>query len=158
MTIIDCREFSERLKRTQQLVRKAARDGRFGDAAHRDATGRWLFEWPRAEQEFRRRTDPGRYAPAQIETTPKPAVKVPTEPAVISLPPRFTDLAWFGEDEREESIESFELLHQRLRNADGLNSFERGEVDEIFALATRLLEKHFSDVEQQHLNYFGAKP
>lgn len=55
--LITTEDLAHRLSLKPNSVTKAARAGRFGTAAHRNAQGGWLFDWPQARDEYDARTD-----------------------------------------------------------------------------------------------------
>ncbi|MEW6435132.1 MAG: hypothetical protein AB1730_26830 [Myxococcota bacterium] len=71
MPLIDTERLARRLNRVPTAITKAARAGRFGDAAHRGPRGQWLFDWPRCAEIFRARTDPSRLGAKELPKAPQ---------------------------------------------------------------------------------------
>lgn len=78
MTIVNVGQMSKILRRKPPAICKAARRGKFGPYARQDSRGRWLFESPAAEREFRRNTDTTRMRVEHLATlTPEPETADP---------------------------------------------------------------------------------
>lgn len=60
-------EVAQRLGISVQGVREAARTGRFGAAARRDARNRWVFDFPDAKRQWLANTDLSRVAGERVE-------------------------------------------------------------------------------------------
>lgn len=117
MTIKPLSFVAHALERTETAIRKAARAGRFGDAAHRGPRGEWLFEWPRARELFLAKTDATRLHARHLV-----AMRPATDPGLIAAV-NAEALTYLGE------------LLARALEAPDLDETDRATLEELFARA-----------------------